>query len=77
MNKDAIRVGIVGAGANTRLRHIPGLQEMEAEFIGAIRGEEEIRLTSFEDGVRYMEFTEAVHDSWSTQRAVALPDPAL
>ena len=26
MSGDKIRVGIVGAGANTRLRHIPGLQ---------------------------------------------------
>ena len=26
MSKEIIRVGIIGAGANTRLRHIPGLQ---------------------------------------------------
>ena len=33
---------------------------VEAEFIGAIRGEETVRLTDFASGVRYMEFTEAV-----------------
>ena len=33
---------------------------VEEEFVGAIRGEERVKLTPFEDGVRYMEFTEAV-----------------
>lgn len=33
---------------------------VEAEFIGAIRGEEPIRFTTFEAGVNYMAFTEAV-----------------
>lgn len=36
---------------------------VEAEFIGAIRGEEEIRLTTFEEGVRYMAFTQMVMES--------------
>jgi predicted dehydrogenase len=36
---------------------------VEAEFIGAIRGEEEIRLTSFKEGVRYMAFTQRVMES--------------
>lgn len=46
---------------------------VEEEFVGAIRGEEPIRRTSFEDGVKYMEFTEAVHRSLATGRAIALP----
>lgn len=46
---------------------------VEEEFVGAIRGEEEIRLTSFEDGVKYMEFTEAVQRSLATGRTVPLP----
>ena len=46
---------------------------VEAEFVSAIRGEEELRLTTFADGVRYMEFTEAVARSATTGRAVALP----
>ncbi len=46
---------------------------VEAEFIGAIRGEEEIRLTDFETGVQYMEFTEAVSRSADSGRAVELP----
>ncbi len=33
---------------------------VEAEFIGAIRGEEQVKYTTFEDAVKYMEFTEAV-----------------
>jgi predicted dehydrogenase len=36
---------------------------VELEFIGAIRGSERVRFTTFEDGVRYMEFTDAVVDS--------------
>ena len=46
---------------------------VEEEFIGAIRGKEEIRLTSFEEGVKYMEFTEAVARSAKSGAAVDLP----
>ena len=63
----------------------PGLQEVviptdqagdwrvEEEFIGAIRGQEEIQFTDFESGVGYMEFTEAVFQSAQTGQAVTLP----
>lgn len=40
-----------------------GEWRVEAEFIGAIRGEEEIRLTTFEEGVRYMAFTQSVMEA--------------
>ena len=33
---------------------------VEAEFIGAIRGQEKVRFTDFATGMKYMEFTEAV-----------------
>lgn len=46
---------------------------VEREFIGAIRGEEDVRLTTFADGVRYMEFTEAVAISLQNQQTVNLP----
>ncbi|MDA0834521.1 MAG: Gfo/Idh/MocA family oxidoreductase [Planctomycetota bacterium] len=46
---------------------------VEAEFVGAIRGEEQVRLTDFETGVRYMEFTEAVILSGRTGQAIDLP----
>ena len=46
---------------------------VEAEFIGAIRGEETVRLTDFATGVRYMEFTEAVARSAASQTRVELP----
>ncbi len=36
---------------------------VEEEFIAAIRGEEPIRLTTFETGVKYMRFTDAIHAS--------------
>ena len=36
---------------------------VEEEFIGAIRGQEQIRRTSFVDAVNYMDFTEAVPES--------------
>ncbi len=45
----------------------------EAEFIGAIRGEESVRFTDFETGVKYMEFTEAVARSAACGAAVDLP----
>ena len=46
---------------------------VEAEFISAIRGHEKITRTGFEEGVLYMEFTEAVSRSMAEGRAVALP----
>lgn len=46
---------------------------VEAEFIGAIRGQEKIEFTDFAAGVRYMEFTEAVARSAETGQAVNLP----
>lgn len=63
----------------TVLEEIPIPQEqrydwrVEEEFIGAIRGAEPVRRTTFADGVRYMEFTEAVHTSAAERRTVALP----
>jgi predicted dehydrogenase len=36
MENGIIRVGLVGAGANTRLRHIPGLREQEGVEIVAV-----------------------------------------
>ena len=46
---------------------------VEEEFIGAIRGEEPVRRTTFADGVRYMDFTEAVAISAREGRTVYLP----
>lgn len=46
---------------------------VEDEFISAIRGQEEITHTSFEDGVKYMEFTEAVTRSMQSGSTIALP----
>ena len=43
---------------------------VEEEFVNAIRGRERITHTSFEDGVRYMEFTDAVTRSATTGQAV-------
>ena len=46
---------------------------VEEEFIGAIRGEETIRFTDFDTGVKYMEFTEAVTRSAESHQPVSLP----
>ncbi len=45
---------------------------VEAEFVGAIRGEERVRLTDFASGVRYMAFTDAVHEANRTGSRIAL-----
>jgi len=56
----------IGTAGESRLQKlaVPATQQggwrVEAEFIGAIRGEEPVQFTSFEAGVRYMAFTEAV-----------------
>ena len=46
---------------------------VEEEFINAIRGREQIAMNTFEIGVRYMEWTEAVHRSAASGAAVELP----
>lgn len=50
-----------------------GCWRVEEEFINAIRGKEEVTRTRFEDGVKYMEFTEAVIRSAQSGQAVSLP----
>jgi predicted dehydrogenase len=50
-----------------------GRWRVEEAFVNAIRGLEPVRLTTFEDGVRYMEFTEAVYRSRQTGMAIPLP----
>ena len=51
-----------------------GYWRVEEEFIGAIRGQEEIVLTDFATGVTYMEFTAAVHKSAATGQIVPVPE---
>ena len=46
---------------------------VEAEFIGAIRGEEPVTHTPFSVGAHYMEWTEAVTRSAQTRQAISLP----
>jgi predicted dehydrogenase len=50
-----------------------GKWRVEEEFVGAIRSQEKIQLTTFADGVKYMEFTEAVHRSAESGRVISLP----
>ena len=50
-----------------------GGTRVEQQFIEAIRGEGTVTQTTFEDGVKYMEFTEAVARSAAEGRAITLP----
>lgn len=67
-----------GQAGDTELREIeaaPGEEgrwRVEEEFVNAIRGTEEISRTTFEDGVRYMAFTDAVARSVQEGREVAV-----
>jgi len=49
------------------------VSRVEEEFISAIRGVEEITMTTFETGVRYMEWTEAVDRSSKSGSVIYLP----
>ena len=67
------------AGSNTPLREIPfppekrGGWRVEADFVDSIRTGSPVRFTSFEAGVAYMEFTEAVARSAESGESVELP----
>ena len=50
-----------------------GAWRVEEEFVNAILGLEKVTHTSFADGVRYMEFTEAVTRSAQEGEVVGLP----
>jgi predicted dehydrogenase len=45
-----------------------GAWRVEADFIDSIREGKPVRLTDFATGVKYMQFTEAVWESWSNGR---------
>ncbi|MDE2964703.1 MAG: hypothetical protein OXU26_12380, partial [Acidobacteriota bacterium] len=53
---------------------LEGSWRVEEEFINAIRGEEKISHTSFEDGLKYMQFTEAVTRSARSGVSVSVQD---
>lgn len=63
---DRIRVGVIGAGANTRLKHIPGLRTQNSvELVGlANRTEESTRKAAKELDIPkvYADWTELVRD---------------
>jgi len=65
-----------GRRGDKALREIPIPAErrigwrVEEEFVNAIRGREKVSRTTFEDGVRYMEFTESVWKSAASGQAV-------
>ena len=68
-----------GRRGDRELMELPNPREQQAvhrveeEFINAIRGREQVTMTTFETGVRYMEWTEAVHRSAASGAAVSLP----
>lgn len=52
---------------------LEGRWRVEEEFVNAIRGVETITHTTFDDGVKYMEFSEAVARSIQGEGRIALP----
>ncbi len=66
-------------GGERKVQEIPipdekkGKWRVEEEFVNAIRGIEPVTTTTFEDGVKYMEFTEAVTRSAQAGQAIYLP----
>jgi predicted dehydrogenase len=69
-----------GRRGDRELREIPIPAErrigwrVEEEFVNALRGREKITRTTFEDGVRYMEFTEAVARSAASGHGVEVKE---
>jgi predicted dehydrogenase len=79
LEADALRL-TGGRRGESALREIPVPPKtrigwrVEEEFVNAIRGREKIARTSFEDGVRYMEFTDAVTRSATTGQTLEVKD---
>jgi len=68
-----------GRRGDAELSEVPNPTESQAvyrveeEFINAIRGVEQVSMATFETGVHYMEWTEAVHRSAQNGQVVHLP----
>jgi len=79
LEADAKRVS-GGRRGDKELQEIPIPKEkrigwrVEEEFVNAIRGREKISRTNFEDGVRYMEFTDAVAKSAASGQTIDVAD---
>lgn len=74
--QEKLLIGRVGDSALREVTVPPeriGHWRVEAEFIGAIRGEEPVKRTTFVSGLQYMEFTEAVARSAASGLPVDLP----
>ena len=52
-NEEAIRIGVIGAGTNTKLKHIPGFQSIDGVTVDVIcsRSEASSRKAADEFGV--------------------------
>ena len=76
---DANQNVFAGRRGDSELLEVPNPPEertyyrVEEEFINAIRGIEQVSMTTFEVGVHYMEWTDAVFRSSQTGQAVHLP----
>jgi predicted dehydrogenase len=76
---DAEQSIFVGRRGDSALRPFDNPREQQAayrveeEFINAIRGIETVKMNTFEIGVQYMEWTEAIHRSANIGSAVFLP----
>jgi predicted dehydrogenase len=76
---DASQSVFAGRRGDSRLTPVPNPPEAQAfyrveeEFVNAIRGTEQVSMLTFEAGVHYMEFTEAVYRSSQAGTAIHLP----
>ena len=69
MENGIIRVGLIGAGANTRLRHIPGLREQEGVEIVAVANRSRASSQAVADQFNIS----GVYDNWQE----LLEDPSI
>jgi predicted dehydrogenase len=76
---DAEQRILAGKRGDQALAELPNPREQQAfhrveeEFINAIRGREPVTMNTFEIGVRYMEWTEAIYRSAASGTAATLP----
>ena len=79
----ALRLDLRGRTSSARTRPAPGSRveidpadveewQVEAEFVGAVRGEREVRRNPFSVGLEYMTYSDAVVESAATGRRLTL-----
>jgi predicted dehydrogenase len=72
---ESIHIGVIGAGGIAHKRHLPNLKQIDdVELISVANNIKSHKkaIPNFEEGMKYMRFTEAVRNSLHTKQLIQI-----